>query len=100
MKKIVFRLILISGALMGIAYLKKDKLLDALIQHSIDVDQIDETVDNLVEKANTVIKKSEDIRPVIKNSSNILSNLADDIENYSNKTQPIINNLRQNIQEK
>ena len=40
MRKFLLRFILISGALAGIAYWKKDQILDALIQHSIDVDHI------------------------------------------------------------
>ena len=40
MRKFLLRFILISGALAGIVDWEKDQILDALIQHSIDIDHI------------------------------------------------------------
>lgn len=100
MNKFILRFLLVSGTLIGIAYLKKDEILDALIQHSIDVNEIDATVDNLIDKTNTTVKKINDAHDVISDSTKVFANLKNDLQEYSNKVQPIIGNLKQPIHKK
>lgn len=100
MKKFILRFILISGSFIGIAYLKKDQLLDALIQHSIDVNEIDASVDNLIKKTNITFDKMREARLEINNSRSVLRDFKNNFQEYSNKIQPTINNLKQHIQKK
>lgn len=100
MKKFLLRFILISGALAGIAYLKKDQILDALIQHSIDVDRINGSVDNVIDKAEIVKQKVSEAKQVFNDSKDVIQNLETDITKYSTDIQPLIGNIKDELKDK
>ena len=100
MRKFLLRFILISGALAGIAYWKKDQILDALIQHSIDVDRINESVDNVINKAEIVKQKVSEAKRVFNDSKDVIQDLKTDINKYSTDIQPLIGNIKDELKDK
>ena len=100
MKKFLLRFILISGALAGIAYWKKDQILDALIQHSIDVDRINGSVDNVINKAEIVKQKVSKAKRVFNDSKDVIQDLKTDINKYSTDIQPLIGNIKNEPKDK
>ncbi len=100
MKKFLLRFILISGALAGIAYWKKDQILDALIQHSIDVDRINGSVDNVINKAEIVKQKVSEAKRVFNDSKDVIQDLKTDINKYSTDIQPLIGNIKDELKDK
>lgn len=100
MKKFIFRFVLISGAVIGIAYWKKDQILDALIQHSIDVDRINQSVDDMLDKAEIVKAKVSEAKQVFNNSKETISDLSTDISDYTADIKPIVNNIKDELNHK
>ena len=100
MRKFLLRFILISGALAGIAYWKKDKIMDVLIQHSIDVDHINGSVDNVIDKAEIVKQKVSEAKQVFNDSKDVIQDLESDITKYSTDIQPLIGNIKNELKDK
>ncbi len=100
MRKFLLRFILISGALAGIAYWKKDQILDALIQHSIDVDHINGSVDHVIDKAEIVKQKVSEAKQVFNDSKDVIQDLESDITKYSTDIQPLIGNIKNELKDK
>ncbi|KRM53348.1 hypothetical protein [Ligilactobacillus araffinosus] len=100
MKKFLLRFLLISGALAGIAYWKKDQILDVLIQHSIDVDRINGSVDNVIDKAEIVKQKISEAKQTLNNSKDVIQSFEDDITKYSTDIQPLVENIKNKLKDK
>lgn len=100
MKKFLLRFLLISGALSGIAYWKKDQILDVLIQHSIDVDRINGSVDNVIDKAEIVKQKISEAKQTLNNSKDVIQSFEDDITKYSTDIQPLVENIKNKLKDK
>ena len=100
MRKFLLRFILISGALAGISYWKKDQILDALIQHSIDVDRINGSVDNVIDKAEIVKQKVSEAKQIFNDYKDVIQDLESDITKYSTDIQPLIGNIKNELKNK
>lgn len=100
MKKFLLRFLLISGALAGIAYWKKDQILDVLIQHSIDVDRINGSVDNVIDKAEIVKQKISEAKQTLNNSKDVIQSFEDDVTKYSTDIQPLVENIKNKLKDK
>ena len=100
MRKFLLRFILISGALAGISYWKKDQILDELIQHSIVVDHINGSVGNVIDKAEIVKQKVSEAKQFFNDSKDVIQDLESDITKYSTDIQPLIGNIKNELKDK
>lgn len=97
MKKFAFRFLLIAGTLAGIAYLKKDVILDALIKYSIDIDCINNTVDDVIDKAFTVKDKVKQTKETLAETKETFNELSSDISDYSTEIKPIVDQIKNDL---
>ncbi|MGX5377341.1 hypothetical protein ACWCL1_03715 [Ligilactobacillus sp. LYQ135] len=97
MKKFLFRFLLVSGTLAGIAYLKKDQILDALIKYSIDVSRLNNSVDDVIDKSFTLKDKITQAKKTFSDAKEDFSDLSNDITNYTNNINPIVENIKKDL---
>lgn len=91
------KVIALAGALVGVAYIKRDVLFDKCLTYSKKIDSFVDNIKTLESSSRQVKENFLNLSSELNNSSEVLSSLIEDISKYSIQTGEILDKINQKI---